>query len=40
MAQMTQRCTGGGFLTGGLPGNPGKRWPDIERYSWVWVAEP
>jgi putative transposase len=18
-------------------GNPGKRWPDIERYSWVWV---
>jgi hypothetical protein len=19
-------------------GNPGKRWPDIEEYSWVWVA--
>jgi putative transposase len=21
-----------------IAGNPGKRWPDIERYSWVWVA--
>ena len=20
-----------------IPGNPGKRWPDIEVYSWVWV---
>ena len=21
-----------------IVGNPGKRWPDIEEYSWVWVA--
>jgi REP element-mobilizing transposase RayT len=21
-----------------IVGNPGKRWPDIEGYSWVWVA--
>jgi putative transposase len=21
-----------------IMGNPGKRWPDIEGYSWVWVA--